>query len=89
MKIEIDKSFIKSLNKLNLPDIKPKIETILKEIEKAQSLSEIKQIKKLKGYKNYYRIKSGDYRIGIESIDSETILLILISHLKDIYKRFP
>lgn len=89
MKIEIDKSFLKSLSKLNFPDIKPKIETLIQEIEKAQSLSEIKQIKKLKGFKSYYRIKSGDFRIGLEFIDSETLRLILIAHRKDIYKRFP
>jgi len=41
------------------------------------------------GWLNYYRIKSGDYRIGIELEPDNTIRFIVISHRKDIYKNFP
>lgn len=89
MDLKIDKSFIKSLDKLKVSDIKLKLEKILTELENAKSLTQVKQIKKLQGYKDYYRIKSGDYRIGIRLLDKNTIVLITIAHRKEIYKVFP
>lgn len=89
MIFKIDKSFLKSAQKLKFPELNTKIKAILKEVESANSLAEIKQIKKLKGFKNFYRIKSGDYRIGIELTEKNELIFILIAHRKDIYKRFP
>ncbi len=89
MKLKIDKSFLKSLEKLNLQELKPKIEAILADIEKAQDLLQIKQLKKLKGHKTCYRIKSGDYRIGLELIAPDTVVFVMVAHRKDIYKKFP
>ncbi|WP_026902498.1 type II toxin-antitoxin system RelE family toxin [Pedobacter glucosidilyticus] len=89
MDLKIDKSFIKSLDKLKVSEIKLKLEKILTELENAKSLTQVKQIKKLQGYKDYYRIKSGDYRIGIRLLDKNTIVLITIAHRKEIYKVFP
>jgi len=45
--------------------------------------------KKLTGFRKYYRIRLGEYRIGIETIDKNTIRLILIAHRKEIYRYFP
>ena len=46
MIVEFDKSFSKSLNKINDHTILQKIEKIILELEKADSLNEIKSIKK-------------------------------------------
>lgn len=43
---------------------------------------------KLEGYKIAYRIKLGDYRIGV-FIEDETIEFVRFVHRKDIYKKFP
>ena len=43
----------------------------------------------MKGFKNFYRIKSGDYRLGFELINNDTIYFIAFAHRKDIYKKFP
>lgn len=40
------------------------------------------------GYESFYRIRIGDYRIGIEIIN-EVITFITIFHRKDIYNKFP
>jgi mRNA interferase RelE/StbE len=50
--------------------------------------SEIKNYKKLKGSFNTFRIKLGQYRIGI-FIDNDTVEFVIILHRKDIYKYFP
>ncbi len=36
----------------------------------------------------YYRIRVGDYRIGVEVVGDE-ILFVRILHRKDIYRYFP
>jgi mRNA interferase RelE/StbE len=89
MIVEFDKSFEKSLDKINNRSLFLRIEHVILEFEKAQALSEITRIKKLVGFKNYYRIRIGEYRIGFEKIDEKTIRLIIFAHRKDIYKSFP
>ena len=53
MKIEFDRSFYKSLDKISENTVLVKLQNIIKEINNAGFLSEIKNIKKLKGFKSY------------------------------------
>jgi mRNA interferase RelE/StbE len=89
MKVEFEKSFLKSIENINNSKTLLKIEAIILHCESAKTLFEIRNIKKLSGFSNYFRIKIGDYRIGFELLDKETIRLIIFSHRKDIYKKFP
>ena len=88
MIVEFDKSFSKSLDRIKDSTILRRIETTHLKLEEAESLQDLKNLKKLSGFKNYYRIRLGNYRIGIEQIDKRTIRLIIIAHRKDIYKKF-
>lgn len=89
MVVEFDKSFLKILEKVNNPKLFSKVEKIILSLENAEHLNKLSGIKKLSGFKNYYRIKIGEYRLGMEKINKQTIRFILIAHRKDIYKRFP
>ena len=43
-------------------------------------------LKKLKGYKTFYRIRSGNYRIVIDVVQKEkTVYIAAIAHRKNIY----
>ena len=64
------------------------IEAAIIDAKKAVVQSDIKNLKKLKGYKSYYRIRIGDYRIGIY-IANEVLEFSRFLHRKDIYKYFP
>jgi mRNA interferase RelE/StbE len=57
--------------------------------EAAQSIQDIPNVKKLSGYKSYYRIKIGDYRLGFERISKSTIRFVIIANRNEMYKRFP
>jgi mRNA interferase RelE/StbE len=61
---------------------------IIEEIESANSLLDINNIKKLSGDKISYRIRLGDYRLGI-FYENNTVELVRFVHRKDIYKVFP
>ncbi len=89
MIVEFDKSFEKSLEKLKNKSLFPKIEKTILEFEDAKNLSELPNIKKLRGYKIYYRIRLGEYRIGFEKISENTFRFIIVAHRKDIYNLFP
>lgn len=88
MKTEFLKQFYKDLNKIKLQSTLEDIMTSIKIVEAATSLHEIKNFKKLKGYKNVYRIKIGDYRIGV-FIDNDIVEFARVVHRKEIYRVFP
>ncbi|MEH1948433.1 MAG: cytotoxic translational repressor of toxin-antitoxin stability system [Nostoc sp.] len=56
----------------------------------SENLFELGYLEKLKGYSDKYKIRVGDYRIGI-TLDQETKTLICqrVAHRKDIYRFFP
>ena len=89
MILEFDKSFDKSLDRITDKTIFPKLKKIIFLLEEADSLTKIPNSKKLSGYKTYYRIRLGDYRLGFEKINENTVRFIVIAHRKDIYKTFP
>lgn len=89
MKVEFDKSFLKSLDNIKDSKILHKVETVILKCELVNSLFEIQNVKKLSGFLNYFRIKIGDYRIGFELLNKNTIRFIIVTHRKDIYKKFP
>ncbi len=89
MIVEFDRSFSKSLDRVKDILILKRIESVIIQIEQAPSLSKVTNIRKLTGYKDYYRIRIGDYRLGFEQINNFTVRLIVIAHRKDIYRIFP
>ena len=88
MKVEFLARFYKDLDKINKVTLKDKIVKVIFDIKDVESITSIKDIKKLKGSKIAYRIKIGDYRIGVYYED-EVIQFARILHRKDIYKYFP
>ena len=88
MIVNFKKSFLKELKKLKDADLKNAISQCILEVEKAKNLDQIKNFKKLTGYKVYYRIRIGDYRIGVK-VQDEIVYFVVFEHRKDIYKGFP
>ena len=88
MKVEFLSKFNKDLNKLNDNRVKASVIKVIEIAESANNLSEIQNLKKLKGHKSAFRIKLGDYRIGI-FVEGNVVEMARIVHRKDIYKVFP
>ncbi len=88
MNITVNRKFLKDLAKLPA-DQQQKIEQLVfVESERITLIEEIKGIKKLQGYQIYYRIRFGDYRVGIRHED-EAMVFERVLHRKDIYRYFP
>jgi len=88
MKTIFKKQFLKDSEKLPLDKTRKSLVDAIINIEEAASVKDIEGIKKMSGYKFAYRIKMGDYRIGI-FIENDTVELARVKHRKDIYKLFP
>ena len=88
MKLAFTNKFLKQVSKLKDKKLAKEIENVIESTEITTSLSEIKNLKKLKGHKDFYRIRVGDYRIGIQFKSGE-FTFAAIDNRKDIYKYFP
>ena len=71
MIVEFDKSFFKTLTKVKDESTFKKIKKCILKLENTKGLVNIKNLKKLTGFKSYYRIRIGDYRLGFDSIDEK------------------
>ncbi len=88
MKVSFDKSFHKRLIRIQDKQVLAKVKQAILHAEEAGIVQQIPNIRKLEGFKTFYRIRVGDYRIGIE-LRKDTISFITIADRKEIYKRFP
>ena len=88
MVIKVEKSFQRDVNKITDLNLLRRLRDKINEINQLPSFSKIPNKKKLQSYNSYYRIKIGNYRIGLMVKDNK-IILIRFLHRKDIYKYFP
>jgi len=89
MNVEFDHSFEKALRKLKDTAIKARLKRVVATVELADTLADIPNLRKLTGFSSYYRIRIGDYRVGIEFVAPDTVRFITVAHRKDIYSVFP
>jgi mRNA interferase RelE/StbE len=88
VKVLYEKSFARDLKKIKDKRLLRQVQKIIAQVESAASLQDLKDIKKLEGYQTYYRIRVGEYRIGIEVLEGQVIFVCFLNR-KDIYRYFP
>ncbi len=89
MKLVFEKKFAKDLKKIQDKQLLKRLNFLIDQLSCANSLKELNEnIKRMKSNPSYWRIKIGNYRIGLEK-KGEQIILVRILHRKDIYKYFP
>jgi mRNA interferase RelE/StbE len=88
MKIKFESKFSKDLRKIKDQKLLSQIKIVINECKLAQTLDDIKNLKKLKGYQTFYRIKIGDYRMGMAIMNDELIFTRFL-HRREIHGFFP
>jgi mRNA interferase RelE/StbE len=88
VKVEFRKSFEKDLGKILDPSLLLRIKSVIEEVEAAEDLGTIVALKKLQGYQIYYRVRVGDYRLGLMVVNEE-IIFVRALHRREIYRYFP
>ncbi len=88
MNLAFTRSFTKDLRQIHDTSILARLQEIIHEIEAAASIQDLKNLKKISSESRHYRLRLGDYRLGL-IIEADTVTLVRILHRKDIYRYFP
>jgi mRNA interferase RelE/StbE len=89
MNILYAKKFGKDLDAIrHESNIKRRLLDLIGQIKQVDDLSTLSGVKKIEGFREYYRIRVGDYRLGVK-ITENGIEMIRFLHRKEIYRRFP
>jgi len=81
------KKFLKDLAVLPEEERKKIDRFVFSEVLINKSFRDIRS-EKLLGYKNYYKIRFGNYRVGFH-FENNTLTFERVLHRKEIYKFFP
>jgi mRNA interferase RelE/StbE len=82
----IDRSFEKDAKKLPA-EVQQRLKEIINLIQQSSNFSDL-NAEKLSGSKDAYRIRLGNYRLGIYKEDNKVILSRVLNR-KEIYRYFP
>ncbi len=88
MEILFEKVFERDIKKVQNPNILQKIKEIILQVKQADKISEIRNLLKIRGHENFYRLRIGNYRIGLE-ITSGKVVFVRFLNRKEIYRYFP
>ncbi len=89
MEILYAKSFDNDLDSIaHDPEVRKRLMEKIEVLKGIDSIAEVQGIKKIVGFPHYYRLRVGDYRLGL-NLSGDTLELVRFLHRKDIYRRFP
>jgi mRNA interferase RelE/StbE len=88
MEVAFTKAFSKQIDALQNESLKSRLAQVVQNVILTNTLQDIANLKKMKGHQTAYRIKIGDYRIGL-FFEESVIIFAYLAHRKDIYNRFP
>lgn len=88
MKTAFKSSFAKDLKAIKNKTVLEAVAKLIEVVDAAQNLRAVPDVKKLRAKGDYYRIKLGDYRVGI-TLDKNEITFVRCLDRKEIYRYFP
>lgn len=88
MDVVYEASFARDLRRIREKRLRQRVKDVIGEVKAASDISQVGSLKKLQGWDTYYRIRLGDYRIGVEIVD-EKVIFVRFLHRRDIYRKFP
>jgi len=88
MNIAFEASFARDLKRVRDKHLLQRIHQVIESVKAAPDLSAVQDLVKMQGHDTLYRIRLGDYRIGIEIV-ADRVIFVRLLHRKDIYRYFP
>jgi mRNA interferase RelE/StbE len=88
MNVQFRESFHKDLRRIRDKDLLNRVKNIIEIVEQATDLSAVPNLERLKGWSTYYRIRIGDYRLGL-AVEENVVTFVRFLHRRDIYRYFP
>ena len=87
MKITFRESFSRDLSKIEDRSLLGRLKQIIDSVEAAEDLQQISNVKRITGSSNLYRIRVGDYRLGI-AVEEGAVEFVRCLHRREIYRYF-
>ncbi|MDM8523323.1 type II toxin-antitoxin system RelE/ParE family toxin [Desulfococcaceae bacterium HSG8] len=89
MEVRYRKSFLRDLKKLKKHTVYSKIfELAFTTLSEADGLRNVTDVKPMRGYPDRYRIRIGNYRVGIE-VHNDNVEVMRALHRREFYRYFP
>ncbi len=88
MRATFRKSFARDLKKIKEQDILDHVNKTIDDVEAAVTPQQIAELKKMRGTQDFFRIRIGDYRIGIQ-IQGDSVVFLRCLPRRDLYRFFP
>ena len=88
MKVRFKASFAGDLRDLKDRSLLDRIKALIAQVEAAPGLTELSNLKKLRGGGAYYRVRVGDYRVGI-ALEQDEVVFVRVLHRREVYRYFP
>ena len=88
MRVTFRESFLRDLRAIKDKSALRRIREVIDSVEQVKQPADIPHLKKLKGQGQYYRIRIGEHRVGLQ-IEADTVTFVRVLNRKDIYRYFP
>jgi mRNA interferase RelE/StbE len=88
LKVRFKESFAKDLRAVKDQALLARIKALIETVEKAGSLREVAALKRLRGGGDSYRVRIGDYRVGL-AVDEDVVAFVRVLHRREVYRYFP
>lgn len=88
MNVIFRKSFVRDLKRIEDQTVLARVAEAIEQLEAAANLQEISNLKKMSGTENYYRLRIGNYRIGV-TVEKDLVEFVRCLHRRDLYRFFP
>ncbi len=89
MKVLYRRLFLKNLKKLkNQPVYEQIVELTFTDLPEVKQLRDVPGVKAMRSHPKRYRIRVGNYRIGIE-LKGDTVEVMRVLHRGEFYRYFP
>jgi mRNA interferase RelE/StbE len=86
--VAFEASFARDLKRIRDRQLLRRVQQAIEAIKVAPNVAAMPDLVKMQGYDTFYRVRLGDYRMGIEIVEDKVIFARFL-HRKDVYKYFP
>ena len=89
MEVQYRQSFLRDLKRLRGQPVYNRVyELVFTTLPEVDTIRDITNVKPMRGHANRYRIRIGNYRVGIE-VQGENVEVMRVLHRRDFYRYFP
>lgn len=88
MKTVFHASFLRDVKKLRDAKVRRAVASAISNAEQAPSIEQVRGVKRLSGHREYYRIRIGDWRLGL-ILQGDVISFVRCLNRREVYRYFP